>query len=313
MMGNQETHKQVKGYRRLIPYITGVMEFEAVARLSSFTLAAQELGVSQAAVSKQVKYLEEHLGTRLFHRLHRAIKLTNEGYLLYSVVAESMQRMANVFDKISQGIPEQELVLACTAAFSQLRILPRLAALRLLQPSLHLRLVTHILNPDVSRQDVDIAIRFGDGKWDDGTAIFLFDEEVFPVCSPSWLGIHAAPMCVDDFLHIDLIDSDTTLEGWMTWNSWFKELGESRHKMSYSLRCSSYNDTVQAAIKGYGIALGWNRLLGPLLLSGDLVRVSPFVVKPKDAYYLIVPNGREITPLVQSLVDWLREESVSVH
>jgi DNA-binding transcriptional LysR family regulator len=312
-MGSEETSKKVKGYRRLIPSMTALMEFEAVARLSSFTLAAQELGVSQAAVSKQVKYLEETLGTRLFHRLHRAIKLTSEGYVLYSVVSESMQRMASVFDKISEGIPEQELVLACTAAFSQLRILPRLAALRLLQPTLHLRLMTHLINPEVSRQDVDIAIRFGNGKWEDGTAIFLFDEEVFPVCSPSWLGTHCAPMSVDDFLHIDLIDSDTTLEGWMTWSSWFKELGESRPKMSYSLRCSSYNDTVQAALKGYGIALGWNRLLGPMLLSGELVRITPYAVRPKDAYYLIVPSGREVTPLVQDLVAWLQEESIAAH
>jgi len=309
-MASEETQKKVKGYRRLIPSMTALMEFEAVARLSSFTLAAQELGVSQAAVSKQVKYLEDTLGTRLFHRLHRAIKLTSEGYVLYSVVAESMQRMANVFDKICEGIPEQELTLACTAAFSQLRILPRLGALRLSQPTLHLRLITHILNPEVSRQDVDIAIRFGDGKWDDGTAIFLFDEDVFPVCSPAWLSSHAAPMSVDDFLHIELIDSDSTLEGWMTWYSWFNALGESRPKMSYSLRCSSYNDTVQAALNGHGVALGWSRLLGPLLSSGELVRISPYAVKPKDAYYLIVPNGRDITPLVHHLVEWLQDESV---
>lgn len=313
MMGSEETNKKVKGYRRLIPSMTALMEFEAVARLSSFTLAAQELGVTQAAVSKQVKYLEETLGTRLFHRLHRAIKLTSEGYVLYSVVSESMQRMAGVFDKISEGIPEQELVLACTAAFSHLRVLPRLAALRLLQPKLQLRLITQVHNPDVHRQDVDLAVRFGNGKWEDGTAILLFDEEVFPVCSPAWLTTHPAPLSVDDFLHIDLIDSDTTLEGWMTWNSWFKELGESRPKVNYCLRCSSYNDTVQAALQGYGVALGWHRLLRPLLLSGELVRITEYAVKPKEAYYLIVPNGREITPLVHAIVDWLRDESVLSH
>ncbi|WP_223569906.1 LysR substrate-binding domain-containing protein [Pseudomonas sp. BF-R-26] len=306
-MCSEETRKKAEDYPWLTPSMTGIMEFEAVARLNSFTKAAEELEMSQSAVSQQVNYLEESLGTPLFHRLNNTIKLSSEGHELYSVVTESMQRMAKVFDKISEDNPQQELSLACTTAFSQLRILPRLVALRLLQPTLHLRLITHILNPDVSRQDVDIAIRFGNGKWNDGTAIFLFDEEVFPVCSPSWLGTHAAPMCVDDFLHIDLIDSDTTFEGWMTWNTWFKELGESRPKMSCSLRCSSYNDTVQAALKGYGIALGWNRLLGPLLLSGNLVRITPYAVKPKDAYYLIVQNGREITPLVQSLVDWLRE------
>jgi len=309
----EEPSKKIKGYRRLIPSMTALVEFEAVARLSSFTLAAQELGVTQAAVSKQVKYLEETLGTRLFHRLHRAIKLTGEGYLLYSVVSESMQRMASVFDKISEGVPEQELVLACTAAFSQLRILPRLATLRLLHPKLQLRLITHTLNHEVSRQDVDIAVRFGNGKWEDGTSILLFDEEVFPVCSPAWLSTHPAPLSVDDFLHVDLIDSETTLEGWMTWNSWFKALGDSRPKMNYSLRCSSYNDTVQAALRGHGVALGWNRLLGPMLLSGELVRISPYAVKPKDAYYLIVPNGREITPLVKALVSWLQDESIQAH
>ena len=312
MTGNEETSKKAKGYRRLIPSMTALMEFEAVARLSSFTLAAQELGVSQAAVSKQVKYLEETLGTRLFHRLHRAIKLTSEGYVLYSVVAESMQRMASVFDKICEGIPEQELVLACTASFSQLQILPRLAALRLSQPSLRLHLMTHVLNADVSR-DVDVTIRYGNGKWDDGTAIFLFDEEVFPVCSPAWLSSHPAPLSVDDFLHLDLIDSEATLEGWMTWNSWFKELGESRPKMRYSLRCSSYNDSVQAALKGHGVALGWSRLIGPLLLSGELIRIGPYAVKPNDAYYLVVPNGRTVTPLVQHLVDWLRDEPILAH
>jgi DNA-binding transcriptional LysR family regulator len=127
------------------------------------------------------------------------------------------------------------------------------------------------------------------------------------------LSTHPAPLSVDDFLHVDLIDSETTLEGWMTWNSWFKALGDSRPKMNYSLRCSSYNDTVQAALRGYGVALGWNRLLGPMLLSGELVRISPYAVKPKDAYYLIVPNGREITPLVKALVSWLQDESIQAH
>ncbi len=104
--------------------MTALLEFEAVARLASFTLAAQELGVTQAAVSKQIRLLEDTLGTKLFHRLHRAIKLTHEGYVLHLVVAESIHRMASVFDKIAEGIGEQEITIACTEAFSHLRILP---------------------------------------------------------------------------------------------------------------------------------------------------------------------------------------------
>jgi len=309
-MQDEELRKKVKGYRRLIPSMTALMVFEAVARLSSFTLAAQELGVTQAAVSKQVKYLEDTLQTRLFHRLHRAIKLTSEGYALYSVTSDSLQRMANVFDRINDGISEQEIVLASTSAFSQLRVLPRLNALRLQQPNLQLRLVTQMLAADLRNDDIDLAVRYGNGKWDDGTSIFLFDEEVYPVCSPGWLATHAAPESAEDFLHLELIDSDATLEGWMTWNSWFKELGDDRPKLKYSLRCTSYADTIQAARQGYGVALGWGRLLEPQLASGELVRLTAHVVKPKEAYYVVVPTGRKITPLVHELVDWLRNGSV---
>jgi DNA-binding transcriptional LysR family regulator len=306
-MHTEEIRKKVKGYRRLIPSMTALLEFEAVARLSSFTLAAQELGVTQAAVSKQVKYLEATLGARLFHRLHRAIKLTSEGYVLYSVVSESMQRMASVFDKITEGISEQELVLASTCAFSQLKIIPRLNALRLQQPNLHLRLVTQVTSPDSRGDDIDLAVRFGNGKWEDGTSTFLFDEEVFPVCSPAWLATHAAPSSPEDFLDVELIDSDATLEGWMTWNGWFKELGDGRPKLKYSLRCSAYTDTIQAALQGQGIALGWHRLLEHKLASGELVRLTSHTVKPRDAYYLVVPNGRSTTPLASVLVDWLQD------
>lgn len=309
-MQPSEIDKKLKGYRRLIPSMTALLEFEAVARLGSFTLAAQELGVTQAAVSKQVKLLEEALEKKLFHRLHRAIKLTAEGYLLHSVVAESMHRMASAFDKISEGIGDQEVVIACTGAFSSLRVLPRLVSLRNIQPKLQLRLITQLLTPDVYRDDVDLAIRFGNGKWDDGSSIFLFDEEVFPVCSPSWLSSHQAPTSIEDFLHMELIDSDATLEGWMTWNSWCRELGEMRPKLNYSLRCSSYNDTIQAAIQSHGIALGWGRLVTHLLSSGALVRVTPYVVKPKDAYYVVIPNGRKPSPILHMLVDLLRDDSL---
>jgi DNA-binding transcriptional LysR family regulator len=305
--------KKVKGYRRLIPSMTALLEFEAVARLASFTLAAQELGVTQAAVSKQIKLLEDTLETRLFHRLHRAIKLTQEGYILHSVVTESIHRMASVFDKISEGIGEQEIAIACTEAFSHLRVLPRLTPLRTLQPKLKLRLITQLLSPSSYRDDVDLAIRFGNGKWDDGSSIFLFDEEVFPVCSPSWLTAHQAPASIDDFLDVALIDSDSTLEGWMTWNSWCRELGDTRPKLNYSLRCSSYSDAVQAARQGYGIALGWGRLVAHLLNSGELVRITPYTVKPKDAYYVVVPTGREPGSITHTLVDWLRDDRHSSH
>ncbi|MCO6055268.1 LysR substrate-binding domain-containing protein [Pseudomonas sp. MOB-449] len=296
----------VKGYRRLVPSMTALMHFEAVARLGSFTLAAGELGVTQAAVSKQMKLLEETLGVNLFHRAHRVTTLTLEGESLFSAVGESMQRIASVFDRLSSGSVEQELTLTTTAAFSQLRLLPRLASLKLAQPDLHLRLTTQMFTAEAGCPDIDLAVRFGSGDWSDGISIHLFDEDVFPVCAPSWLRAHGTPQTIEELAGAGLIDSDTTSEGWMNWDSWFRKFNTEPAKIKYALRCSLYTDAVQAARHGQGVALGWGRLLENLLDAGELVPLTGFSLKSSSAYYIVLPNGRAVTPAVCGVINWLR-------
>lgn len=297
-----------RGYRRLIPSMTAILEFEAVARLSSFTLAAHELGVTQAAVSHQVRLLEETLGVRLFDRLHRAIRLTREGEVLYRVVAEAMQKMAGVFDHLSSSVKQQELVVAATSAFSQFRLLPRLSGLQEMVPQLQLRLATQMFNADLLHKDVDVAIRFGNGKWPDGVATLLFDEEVFPVCSPRWLAENGRPATLSELAQSALIESDSTSEGWMGWSTWLHSVGEPHARLQYAFRCSLYTDAVQAAEAGLGVVLGWGRLLGQQLASGALVRLPLASFQPSEAYYLLLPHGRSITPEIQALIDILRAE-----
>ncbi|QCP51685.1 LysR family transcriptional regulator [Trinickia violacea] len=297
-----------KGYRRIIPSMTALVEFEAVARLGSFTNAAGELGVSQAAVSRQVRFLEDTLGIKLFHRLHRSVALTNEGESLYLVIAESMQKIAGIFDRLSTGMEQHELVLASTAAFSQLRLLPRLANLKRLQPGLQLRLTTQMFTADLRHNEVDVAIRFGDGSWRDGSSTLLFDEEVFPVCSPRWLRENAAPESLEELARFPLIESDSTSEGWMGWEEWFNLVGYRRAKVNYALRCSIYTDAVQAARYGQGVAMGWSRLVHDLLASGELVRLGTASCKPSDSYFIIVPHGRSISFSIAGLIDWLRDD-----
>lgn len=303
-MQRSESMRRSKGYRRLIPSMNALLVFEAAARLGSFTVAAQELGVTQAAVSKQIRFLEELLDTRLFHRLHRAIQLTPEGSALFLVMGDSLQRIAATFDKILDGQAEHEIVLACTSAFSHLRVMPRLPALQALLPDLQLRLV-----PPLHRE-ADLAIRYGNGSWDDGTATLLFDEEVFPVCAPEWLASHAAPHSIADLYQSPLIDSDATLEGWMTWSTWFRALDHTPPRLRIGLRCTHYADTIRAATQGLGIALGWNRLVAPLLADGHLIRVTDFIVKPRDAYYLVTPHGRQ-SVASDLLLAWLQEEPIA--
>ncbi|VVE05052.1 LysR family transcriptional regulator [Pandoraea terrae] len=299
-----------KGYRRIIPSLTALVEFEAVARLGSFTLAAHELGVSQAAVSRQVKMLEESLGVLLFQRLYRSIKLTREGEALHEAVAEAMQRIAGAFDHLSKGIAERELVLATTAAFSHFRVLPRVSTLRQQHPEINLRLTTQMFTSDLRLNEVDVAIRYGDGKWRDGTSILLFDEEVFPVCSPAWRDANPGVESLTDLTRAALIDYDSTSEGWLAWDEWFSALGVRPPKLKYALRCGLYTDAVQATMHGQGVALGWRRLLEDHLSSGRLVRLTEATLKVRDAYFAVVPNGREITREVRVLIDWLRDAAL---
>ncbi|WP_433695486.1 LysR substrate-binding domain-containing protein [Paraburkholderia phenoliruptrix] len=300
-----------KGYRRLIPSMTALVEFESVARFGSFTVAANELGVTQAAVSRQVKFLEDTLGVRLFHRLHRSIELTEEGEALYLVVAESMQKIAGVFDRLASGPLQQELVLAATSAFSHFRLLPRLASLKHAHPNLQLRLSTQMFTADLRHKEIDVAVRFGDGRWGDGTASLLFDEEVFPVCSPEWVKSRGMPTSLQDVANEALIESDSTSEGWMGWEEWFGAVGLRALRLNFALRCSLYTDAIQAARYGQGIALGWGRLVHDLVDAGELVRLPVASLKTNDAYFIVVPHGRTVTPAIDGLIDWLRNDTLA--
>ncbi|WP_449433977.1 LysR substrate-binding domain-containing protein [Pseudomonas putida] len=306
-MKNQES---VKGYRRIIPSMTALLQFESVARLNSFTLAGEELGVSQAAVSKQIRGLEETLGVQLFQRMHRNIYLTDAGETLFAIISESLQKIASGFDRIMEGNEREEVVLASTAPVSQFRIMPRLHRLVDSLPHVKLRLATQMFTGDLKTPDYDMDIRFGLGHWSDGQSILLFEEEVFPVCSPAWLARNQIPTTLADLAASGLLESDSTSEGWLTWSGWFKEMGASSIKLNINLRCTLYTDVINAAVSGYGIALGWGRLVDHLIDSGDLVKLEPFVVKPRQSYYLVVPKGREITPNVMAIVHWLQSKAV---
>ncbi|WP_028370875.1 LysR substrate-binding domain-containing protein [Paraburkholderia azotifigens] len=298
--------ESAKGYRRLIPSLTALVEFEAVARLRSFTLAAAELGVTQAAVSRQVRLLEEMLGVRLLDRLHRNTTLTGEGQALYTVVAEAMGKIAGVFDRLSTGIEDEELVLATTASFAHFRLMSSLARLKRLQPNLRIRLTTTMFTADLRHNEVDAAVRWGNGRWSDGTSHLLFGEQVFPVCSPAWKDEHGAPASLEELANMTLIAYDPTSEGWLTWEEWFRSVGARSTKLKYGMRTCLYTDAVQAARLGQGVALGFGSLLHEHLASGELVRLTSASITLNDAYYLVVPHGKTMSPTIQTLIETLR-------
>ncbi|MFS0826350.1 LysR substrate-binding domain-containing protein [Pseudomonas phoenicis] len=301
----------VKGYRRIIPSMTALLQFEAVARLRSFTLAGDELGVSQAAVSKQIKALEDTLGLQLFQRAHRRIHLTEAGETLFAIVSGSLQNIASGFDQLMEGHEREDVVLASTAPVSQLRIMPRLGQLADVLPHVRLRLATQMFTGDLKTPNYDMEIRFGHGHWADGQSIALFEEEVFPVCSRAWLARNPLPTDLAELAGAGLLESDSTSEGWLTWSGWFKELGATVGKLNINLRCTLYTDVINAAVGGYGVALGWGRLVDHLIESGELVRLEPSLVKPRQSYYLVIPRGRDVTPTVTAIVQWLQGHAIA--
>ncbi|WP_336333247.1 LysR substrate-binding domain-containing protein [Pseudomonas putida] len=311
-MNNQESGAKQKGYRRIIPSMTALLQFESVARLNSFTLAGKELGVSQAAVSKQIKLLEDNVGVQLFQRMHRNIYLTEAGETLFAIISDALQNIASGFDQVVQGSEKEEIVLASTAPVSQFRIMPRINTLVDALPHVRLRLSTQMFSGGLRAPDYDMDIRFGNGHWPDGESILLFEEEVFPVCSPAWLARNPMPSTLEELARAGLLDADSTSEGWVTWPSWFKELGMPSGRLNINLRSSLYTDVIHAALNGYGIALGWGRMVDHYIDSGALVKLEPFVVRPKDSYYLVLPNGHTVTPSVTAIVQWLQSKAVPV-
>ena len=158
--------------------------FEAAARHRSFTAAATELGTTQPAVSQQIKRLEEQLAIRLFDRIYRGIELTDAGALLFEHVQNGLQSINQGLSAISQQDQHEVLQVATDFAFAAYWLMPRLHRFHQANPQVDVSLVTSERNHATLRSDIDVAVLFGDGRFRQGDSLWLFNEEVFPVCSP---------------------------------------------------------------------------------------------------------------------------------
>ena len=295
--------------RRSISSLSALASFEAAARLESFTLAAAELGVTQAAVSRQIKLLEEELNAPLFLRAHRKVKLTPAGAALSATVSGAFARMAEMIDTIRQPVVPDTVTVGATLAFSHFWLLPRLAGFRAEHPEIKLKLIADDNPTDLRRDRLDAAIRFGKAPFEDGVSLAHLADEVFPVCSPKLLQrLKLKPDAVD-LAKLPLIASDAVNPSWLTWRSWARGagLGPAIGKASdlSRLRFNHYTDTIQAAVNGEGLALGWAALIGPHLTEGRLVRLGPRSFKPAEEHHLLVPVGREPAAAAKTFLDWI--------
>ena len=284
--------------RLIRPYLplNALRAFEAAARHLSFKKAAIELNVTPAALSHQVKGLEERLGTPLFHRLPRGLALTDEGQALLPVLAESFDRIAARLEGFDLGAGREVLTIGSVGTFATSWLLPRLAEFGAAHPEVDLRLSTNNNRVDIAEEGLDFAIRFGDGAWHGTEADRLLEAPLTPLCCPDVAARLNAPA---DLLGETLLRSYRVHD----WPDWFAAAGVAPPRLHGPVFDSSVL-MVEAARRGHGVALAPARMFAEILESGALVR--PFGIAVATGHYWLTRlKSRVPTPAMAAFRDWL--------
>ncbi len=300
-----------KGLRAL-PSLDFLKGFEAAGRLLSFTRAAAELYVTQSALSRQVQALEESLGVPLFVRRHRALALTPAGAAFHRGVVAALAALAAAADAARGAVRAPGLTLSTTVSFASLWIIPRLASFRGRHPDIEVYISADDRLVDLGRGEVDIAVRYlPDAKTPEG-AVRLFGERMMPVVSPRLVRRGGTPLAspADLARHVLLhLDDPEGRTPWLEWSVWLAANGQPGLKTAGALRFKLYDQVIQAAVAGQGVALGRVPLIAEHLRDGRLV--APFAKRYEIArgYYAVVaPHATERAD-VMAFVAWLAEEA----
>jgi len=291
---------------RQIPPLNALRAFEAVARHLSFTGAADELGVTQGAVSQQVKKLEAHLGLLMFRRVHQGLLLTDSGQAYLPVVRDAFDGLALGTRTLQSRERRGILTVSVSAGFATKWLVPRSHRFYERHPEIDLRISASPEHINFARGDIDLAVRHGDGIWPELDAVRLMAENVFPVCSPAMAGKPDKPMAPIDLRH------QTLLRSWRPdyWPRWFTAAGAAGAvDTARGPAFDDHSNAIQAAIDGRGVALGRTALVGDDLLAGRLVRPFERVIPADIAYWIVCPKGTAGRPKIVAFREWLLAEA----
>ncbi|HCH33564.1 MAG TPA: LysR family transcriptional regulator [Oceanospirillaceae bacterium] len=302
--------------RKQLPGINGLVTFEAAARHLSFTLAANELCVSQAAVSRQVKRLEEQLGCPVFHRAQRRIELTKDGHKLFQAVTMGLGHIASVSNDIRRTQATGQITIASTLAFSSFWLMPRIRAFQQQYPDIKVHVIATDKAQELRSDKVDLALTCGNNQLQGNQTHYLFSEQAYPVCSPEYLGTRQRPMQASDLMKHRLLHLDEQLWdniGWdaIDWPAWLARFNvdsidlDEDIKVPAGMTFNNYPMLIQAVLEGEGIALGFEHSTGDLVAQGKLVKLTDKVWDTGRGYYLAIKSNLVHHPDVQALSQWL--------
>lgn len=286
--------------------------FEAVARLLNFRAAAEEMALTQSAVSRQIQALEEEVGVSLFLRHTRAVELTSAGAQLLMAVTQSLPRIDGAVRQIRQSAGRKSVSLTTFASFASMWLIPRLEQFQRAHPDIDIRIDASDVPVDLDLADVDLALRYGMGTNMPANAIRLFGEQLTPVASP-WL-VNSGPTLkqpADLAQHalIEAGDASRSHLQWLTWRRWFDEQRLSHLQPKRWLYFNYAYQMVQAALSGQGVVLARVPMVAEHLASGDLLEPLPGLrMDSPMAYWLIMgPRGTQ-RPEIRAFQEWLMTE-----
>jgi LysR family glycine cleavage system transcriptional activator len=297
-----------------LPSLDLLKGFDAAARHLSFTRGAEDLFLTQSALSRQIQTLEEQLGVALFERRHRELRLTDAGQILHISAKNVLDELAHAVAKIRREQSTQPLTVSTNQPFAAMWLIPRLSQFRELHPDVDVFISADNRIVDLERERIDLAVRYCTEAMAPPGSPRLFGERLVPVCSPSLAADRERPLKRPEDLarHTLLhIDDERGRFPWLNWSVWLAAIGIRDLKPAGSLRFNHFDQVMQAALGGQGVALGRVPLIDSLLRERRLV--APFRDKyaTSRAYFVVTTNQASMRPAARAFVEWLCEEARS--
>ena len=294
-----------------LPPLTSLRAFEAAARHMSFARAAEELFVTPAALSYQIKQLEEHLGIPVFRRLNRAVELTDAGHALLPGVSDGFDNLRQAVRAVHKLADDSELTITAGPAFTAKWLAPRFFRFANAHPEFELRFVATLRVMDFNRDGVDAAIRFGPEDDERAYNEVIASEYMTPVCTPATLEqyVNGQMVNTDHLLHDESIEFLDRPPNWQAWANVTGQQGDWTHGAHFT----NADHAIDVALEGGGIALGRLVLVERYLETGRLVAPFKLAMRAGGQYRFVCPTGNETRGHVATLLGWIREEIACVH
>jgi LysR family glycine cleavage system transcriptional activator len=296
-----------------LPPLNALRAFEAAARTGSYVAAAEELGVSPAAVSQQVRNLEEFLGKQLFMRFNNRVSLTDAGQMIFVGTSDALQSISALTEQVMSGGTRQRLVISVITSIAERWLEPRLAAFAAKEKGLRIELRVEADPVDFARHNIDLRICYGTNVYPEMNTIQLFQDEVLPLCSPSYLdrngdararGMEAVPD--EDLIHTNWGQSFVSHP---TWHAWFVKNGVDRPNDTRGHQIGMSSLALDLARDGMGVALGQKVMASADMAAGRLLALSNVTIALGHPYCLVYPRSKARKTGLQALIEWLMKEA----